>query len=112
MAIPGYSRAEARQVATEILERMIAGELGLIEGARELVDMRHSLFGHAANDRNFDRLFGFEARTNHLPVGRERQEWEPSALAAKDKEIAVAEAEARAEVISACRALLFTFRAA
>ena len=112
MAIQDYSRAQARPAASEILELMIAGELGLIEGARQLVDMRHSLFGHAANDRNFDQLFEFEARTNHLPIGRERQEWDPIALAAKDKEIAVAEAEARVEVVSACRALLSTLRAA
>ena len=112
MATQDHSRATARQAAAEVLDLMIAGELGLIEGTRQLVDMRHSLFGHAGNDRNFDRLFEFEARTNHLPIGRERQEWDPVALAAKDHEIAVAESEARAEVLSACRALLSTLRAA
>ena len=112
MATQDDSRGLARQAAAEILELMLAGELGLIEGARQLVDMRHSLFSHAANDRDFDRLFEFEARTNHLPVGHERQEWEPAALAAKDHEIAAAESEARVEVLSACRALLSTLRAA
>src|SRR5689334_9630297 len=106
MAIQDNSRVTARQAAAEILELMIAGEVGLIDGTRQLVDMRHSLFGHAAKDRSFDRLFEFEARTNHLPIGRERQEWDSTALVAKDKEIAVAEAEARVEVLTACRALL------
>ena len=112
MGTTDYSGTQARQAAAEILELMIAGKVGLIEGARQLVDMRHSLFAHSANDPNFGRICELEARTNHLPIGRERQEWDPVALAVKDREIVAVELEARVEVLSACRSLLSTFRAA
>jgi hypothetical protein len=112
MELQSHSRSHARQAAANTLELMIAGQLGLIEGARQIVDMRHSLFGHSANDPDFDRLFELESHTNHLPIGREREEWDPVALAEKDREIAAVEAEAREEVLSACRGLLSTFRAA
>jgi hypothetical protein len=107
-----YSRSAARNDAAPILEGMIGGRVGLIEGVRRLADMRHSLFGHSANDADFAKILEFESRTNHLPIGAEREEWEPHALADKDKEIAAAEAAARPVLLGACRALLLLFGAA
>ena len=106
------SRVEARRVAARILELMIAGKIGLIDGSRQLADMRHSLFGHTAKDEDFDHILAFESRTNHLPIGHERREWDLAALADKDREIGATEAAARSELLQACRGLLMRFGAA
>ena len=48
---------------------MMAGRIGLIEGVREFVDLRHGLFSHGASDPDIQVIIDFERKTAHLPVG-------------------------------------------
>jgi hypothetical protein len=82
----------------KLAEDMTAGRIGLIEGVRVLVDLRHSLFAHGASDPDFKIIMDFERDTCHLPVGSVRQYWAPSALAEKDVEISALQLHAHARV--------------
>ena len=46
------------------------------------------------------------SETTHLPIGQEREFWDPAVLASKDVEIATAEAEWREDGLAACRRVI------
>lgn len=62
-------------------------------------------------DESYDAFRLISSETDHLPVGQERQYWEPAALARKDQEIARAELWAREFGLGACRELADRFAA-
>jgi len=105
------SRLTARHAAVAILDQMIAGQVGLATGARQLADMRHDLFGSHEYDKDFGVILALDSATMHLPVGAARRYWASSALAEKDQEIAMAENAARSEVVAACASLRVRFAA-
>jgi hypothetical protein len=92
--------------ATDVINGMLTGTIGLIEGARQIVDLRHGLFAHGEIDPDFGVILEFQTKTLHLPVGAVRQYWSAAALAEKDREIAAVEASARPSILAACQALL------
>ena len=90
--------------AKAVAQEMAAGRLGLIEGVRRLVDLRHALFHHGADDADFQVIMDFDRETVELPVGAARQYWAPAVLAEKDREIAALELKARDRVMAAVAA--------
>jgi hypothetical protein len=105
-----YVALQRRQVA-KIAAQMLAGNLGMIEGARLLAGLRHEV-EVGEDDPDFLMFVAIESETDHLPVGQEREMWAPESLARKDLEISRAESYAREDAVEACRNLVRRFQAA
>jgi hypothetical protein len=103
------NRSEAatrwRTEAALAAQAVIAGEVGLIEGARQLTAIGHRLVRDFSADPDFSVLGAVESETDDLPIGQIRAHWDPSALALKDREIAQFESTVRDAVLAACRSI-------
>ena len=69
----------------KIASAIIAGDIGIIEGARELALLGHEIADDF--DSDFMPFVAIDSETDHLPVGKVRKFWSPEALRDKDKEI-------------------------
>lgn len=101
---------QARAEAVAAAEAILGGELGIIEGARVLSSLASRLVGNWATDPEFQVFGALDTETDHLPVGKVRELWDPAALAEKDATVQRIEAESRAEVEEACRRLIARYR--
>ena len=90
--------------AIELARELIAGELGIIEGCRELSSLRHAFGDPFAED--FLPFVAIDSETDDLPIGPVRREWNAEALARKDIEIARCEAIYKSQAIEACKRLI------
>jgi hypothetical protein len=93
-----------RQVIA-IATGVISEQIGVIEGCRQLADLRHRV-SPDNTDPDFMTVVAVDSSTDHLPLGEERRQWAPSALVEKDKEISEAAAFYREGVVAACRNLI------
>ncbi len=94
--------AEVVRVAKSVL----AGSVGVIEGARTLASLGHEL---GELDQDFIPFVAIHSETDHLPVGSERQHWAADALQEKDAEIERTEGFHRARALVACKRLVERF---
>jgi hypothetical protein len=90
--------------AIELARRILARDVGLIAGCREMLGLR----GH---DQIFDLpellpFVGVESETDTLPLGDARAHWSADALVEVDARITSAEASYRDFIDDACRALI------
>jgi hypothetical protein len=88
----------------EIAEKMLAGEVELVDGCRRLVQRLRS--AGLADDPDAITIFGIESETDHLPAGAERNNWDPAILAAKDRERDEYLDRVRSKLLAACRAII------
>jgi hypothetical protein len=72
----------ARQIATSAL----AGEVPLFLACREIAALRSRLID--VPPETLEGFVTFASETDTLPLGEERQHWEPKALLAKDRDTA------------------------
>jgi hypothetical protein len=73
-------KANAEISAAVIATRMLAGEVGLVEGCRSLVKLRGAL--GQEHEVLFIPFIAVESETDHLPIGEAaRLAWNPQALA-------------------------------
>ncbi len=100
--------AEARHRAVQIAHEVLAGRLGVMEGARSLSALRTQV-GVAEFDDDFIVFLAVDSETDHLPLGSVRQYWDPLALARKDAEAAEIAKSARPDVFAACRRIISRF---
>src|SRR4051812_7924138 len=97
-----------QQRIVDVASAILRGELGIIEGSRQLCSLQ---FRVSSLDHNPDFLsfVGIDSETDHLPVGDVRRHWAADALARKDIEIRKAEAFYRDHAIAGCERLLARF---
>lgn len=95
---------DAPERAIAVARRILAGEIGLIEGCRALSSMRWE-FGADVRDR-FCPFVAIDSETDDLPIGAVHDLWQPNALALKDLEISRCEQLYRAQSVEACRMLI------
>src|SRR5581483_11168494 len=88
------AHAIARQRAAEISSQVLAGRLDHILGARQLVGLRFSV-DVPEDDPDFLAFVAIDSETDALPFGPIRAQWEPSALARLEPDLARAGAWAR-----------------
>jgi hypothetical protein len=91
-------RKHCRQVRT-LAHRIISGEVGVIEGSREMLKFQQWL--HDWEDEDFRIFVGVDSESHHLPVGRVRDHWQPEALKKKDEEVRALEDFYRKDVVEA-----------
>ena len=106
------ARDEAARRAAALASEVLAGSVGLIEGARTLWRLGSYIVQDTALDKDFVVLVGFDDETDHLPVGAERSNWDPVALMGKDREIAEYEEMWGPKVRAACQSIVARFGAA
>ena len=102
-------RPNARAKAVEAAQKVLGGEVGIIEGARLLSNLASDLVPDWKVDRDLLVLAALDSETDDLPVGAQRKLWEAKALAERDTIIDRIEAEARPGVEAACRNILRRF---
>ena len=94
-----------RQRLCEIAKAILAGDLGIIAGVRQLLPFRHEIELAEVED-DFQVLVGIDSETDHLPIGSQRLNWAEAAWRKKEKEIVEAEAQAAKDVLRICQRLL------
>ena len=94
--------ASGKIVATA--QRVLAGELGIVAGARQLSRLRFDV--GAEHDSDFIFFVGVDSETDHLPVGEVRSRWSADALKAKDEELRAYEASVRDQARRVCQSLI------
>jgi hypothetical protein len=102
-----YNEEHKRQVEAKVAalaKRILAGEVGIAEGAGELAEWRFDLGAEA--DPDFVFFVGVNSETDHLPIGPARRHWNPEILQAKDAELAHYAARVREQAFEICRRLI------
>ena len=98
-----------RRRCAAVAAAMLQGDVGLIDGARQLSTLSHDVVEYWAEDEDFREFGVLDSETDHLPVGEQRALWAPAALVEKDADVARIEASARAAVLAACRRVVARF---
>ena len=104
---PDQYEARCRQVA-DLARDILAGGATLVRSAPEMI-RRLTHLAVPCEDPDFEAFILISSETDHLPIGSERQYWEPAALALKDHDLADAEAWAAEFGFDTCRRLVERF---
>lgn len=83
---------------------MIEGKTNLIEGVRKITALRHHIAN--PNDAIFMPIRAVESETDHFPVGAERTHCAPDYLKRADEDLERYLAEAKADILAACREII------
>jgi len=102
-----YRAKQCRRVV-EIARQVILGTLGVIEGSRELSQLRHAVSDND-HDPDFSFFVALDSETDDLPLGSVRTHWAAYALAKKDEQIRRIEADTRDEALQHCERLVLRF---
>jgi hypothetical protein len=92
----------------ELAASMIKGEIGIIDGSRQMVPLCHSIGEECEPD--FNEFIYIDSETDHLPVGKVRKFWASDSLIKKDEQIKKAEDIYREGALNACRSLIRRFQ--
>ncbi len=106
-----YNEEHLRQqqaIVVDVARKMLAGHVGIIEGARRLERIRYTVLGDA-RDPDFDVFTAIVSETDALPVGEERQNWAADVLVEQDKAIKRAEDAWQEKALATCSALVKRF---
>ncbi|MEO5925743.1 MAG: hypothetical protein ABIR70_18135 [Bryobacteraceae bacterium] len=91
------------EMVLEAVERIRSGQLGLIEGSRELLLLARRFHGDAED--LFAAFRDVDHNTGSMPVGAVRREWDADALAKLDRELLPYLQLQRPRVMAACEKL-------
>lgn len=80
----GYPNTVVLRHVKQALEDLLAGDVCLTEGVREVVRWRHS--NHGLDEELFRPFVGVDSETDRFPVGRVRELWGADGLAKADAE--------------------------
>jgi hypothetical protein len=95
----------ARERALQIARAVLAGDISVLEAPIALCPLLRSDPTIASKD-DAKLMIALESETDHLPIGRVREEWHPDFLPEKDQEVARFEELSRKDVRSACERIL------
>ena len=97
-------RSDQWKLLVQVLEELRSGRVGITEGCRNVVGLRHAL--NQENNELFLPFVGVDSETDHFPLGDVRARWSPSALEREDKERLACEAFYAAAIAEATDKLL------
>src|SRR5688500_17110583 len=103
------SRALERREAVAAAGGVLNGSLGIIEGARELSILSHQIIEDSIVDPDFIVFVGLDSETLDLPIGTDRERWDPIALVGQDAKIRDMEARWLEQVKTACENVIRRF---
>jgi hypothetical protein len=85
--------------------QLLSGRIGALEAVRLLLPLLHQ-DSTIVSQSDFNSIRGIDSETDHLPIGRVREEWHPEYLPEKDREIARCEGFYRDRVRAVCERIL------
>ena len=88
-----------RRKVRALAQRIAAGEMGVIDGARQM--LKFQVWLHVRDDEDFRIFVGVDSESHHLPIGDVRKHWQADALKKKDEEIRSLEDYYRKDVVEA-----------
>ena len=100
--------ASIRKRVVDTARSMLNGDLNFLEGARNLVDLRHEA-AVRDDDADFMVFVAIDSETDDLPTGAARQQWPLDVLEKLDPEYKKAEAWAKEFGSQACESLIRRF---
>jgi hypothetical protein len=100
----GYSNTLVLRPLKQALENLLAGEVCLTEGVREVVQWSRS--NHGLNEELFRPFVGVDSETDRFPVGRIRELWSADGLVRADAERVAAEEHYKDWIMESGRVLL------
>ena len=100
------SEAHAREKMANVAREILAGQIGLLEGTRQLADLSRSLSDAEATDPDVLTPIGVDSELDDIPFGSARDRWAPEALAEKDRQCDEYIQRARVAIESACLAIV------
>jgi len=89
----GYSNTVVLRHVKQALENLLAGNVCLTEGVREIAQWRWA--NHGLNEALFRPFVDVDSETDSFPVGRLRELWSEDGLARADAERVAAEGRYR-----------------
>jgi hypothetical protein len=95
-----------QQQIAEVAAQMVAGEVDLLEGCREIVSLRSSLKEPELYDPDLLAMVGVESELDDVPTGATRALWSPEALADKDHKKDRYLRSVRSTLIASCLMLI------
>ena len=99
--------AEKRRELISIAASMLAGEMNLIEGVRQICVLRFAV--EDPENELFLALRGVESETDNFPLGSMRESCSPEYLKRIDSEMQNYLANAQGEILQACREIVKAF---
>ena len=96
--------AAKRTELVTVAEAMIDGKMNLIEGVRKITALRHDV--ENPDDEIFMPIRAIESETDHFPIGAARTQCAPDFLKRADEEMERYLAEAKADILAACKEIV------
>jgi hypothetical protein len=96
----------SKVVITQLAQKMLDGELGIIEGCCAICKQRPTLEHSDVQADVLLPFIGFESELHNYPIGEARKYWNPEALRKQDERLREIVAAAEPDIFAACRALL------
>ena len=90
-----------------VAKAMLQGEVHLIKGCRRLCSLRDKI--DDSENRVFLPIEGIESDTDHFPLGKLREQCAPEYLKRMDEEMERYLADAREDILNACREIVRVF---
>ena len=109
MSLPEIIAFANRQKVVAIAQRLLAGQIGVIDTARQINAFRGDRVGLDEFDPDFVTFLAIDSETDDLPVGQSRCHWAADALAERDVEIARCEELYRNRAVEAASHLVSRF---
>jgi hypothetical protein len=109
MSLPEIIAFDNRQKVVAIARELLAGHVGVLEAARRISALRGDRVQLDEFHPDFVTFLGIDSETDDLPLGEDRANWAPDALAQKDLEIARCEEMYRSDAIEAASRLVDRF---
>jgi hypothetical protein len=97
------SESASWQELLEVLELLISNSIGITEGCRLIVGLRHAL--HEDGNALFLPFVGVDSETDSFPLGNVRKLWSADGLRRADEQRSVIERHCKTFVIVASEAL-------
>jgi hypothetical protein len=97
-------RRRHRDKVIELCTNYLEGRQRLIEVSRELSSLSHRL--RMQDDPDFISFIAIDSETDHLPIGRFRENWALDSLLKKDEEIRDVEAFYKNSATAAAKGLI------
>ncbi len=101
------STEDRRFELVTVATAMRNGELNLIEGVRKICRLRHQI-GDPENEV-FMPIRAIESETDHFPIGEMRNQCAASYLQRMDEEMKRYLADARQNILSACKEIIHVY---
>ena len=98
-----------RQKVAAIAQRLLNGNISVIEAARQISAYRGESVGLDESDPDFVTFFAIDSETDHLLFSESLQNLAPHALARKDANVARCEEAYRSDAVGAAARLIARF---